>query len=138
MIAYNTYLREDGKSCVAVQFVGNGNNETPEHVFEIMEILKAADLKSYWVDAQETDELVIGEDGYVELDEDENLIFKIDPEHLVVEESKDRLNVGDYIVMRDGDTYLQDGRTFEAVWTLVESTLTDLGEFLQSRKEIEQ
>lgn len=138
MIAYNTYLREDGKSCVAVQFFGNGNNETPEHVFEIMEILKAADLKSYWVDAQETDELVLGEDGYVELDENENLIFKIDPEHLVVEESKDRLNVGDYIVMRDGDTYLQDGRTFEAVWTLVESTLTDLGEFLQSRKEIEQ
>jgi hypothetical protein len=138
MIAYNTYLREDGKSCVAVLFHGNANNETPDHVFEIMEILNAAGLKSYWVDAQETDELVIGEDGYVELDENENLVFKIDPEHLVVEESKDRMNVGDYIVMREGDTYIQDGRTFEAVWTLVESTLTDLGEFLQTRKEIEQ
>ena len=46
--------------------------------------------------------------------------------------------VGDYIVMRDGDTYIQDGKTFEAVWTLVSTELQDLGEFLQTRREIEQ
>lgn len=139
MIQYNTYVREDGKSCVAVLFHGNGYNETAEHVFDTLEILNAAGLKAFWVDAVETDEWLMEEDGrYPVLDENDDPIKKVIPEHLELEASKDKMFVGDYIVMREGDTYIQDGRTFEAVWTLVESTLTDLGEFLQTRREIEQ
>lgn len=139
MIVYNTYQREDGTTCTAVLFHGNSYSQTPEHVFEVLEILNAAKLKAFWVDAVETDEWLMEEDGrYPVLDENNDPIKKVIPEHLELEASKDKMFVGDYIVMRDGDTYIQDGKTFEAVWTLIESTLTDLGEFLQSRKELEQ
>lgn len=144
MIVYNTYQREDGITCTGVQFHGNAYNETPEHVFEVLEILNAAGLKAFWADAVETDEWLMKEDprvpglSYPVLDENFDPIKKVIPEHIELEASKDKMFVGDYIVMRDGETYIQDGRTFEAVWSLIDTTLTDLGEFLQSRKEIEQ
>lgn len=137
MIQYNTYQREDGTQCTAILFHGGGP-EKLEHVFEVIEILNAAGLKAYLQSEVETDEWLMEEDGrYPVLDENDNPIKKVIPEHIVTEQNNDKMFVGDYIVMRDGDTYVQDGRTFEAVWTLINTELTDLGEFLQARREIE-
>lgn len=138
MIQYGQYAREDGVQCSAVLYSGNvgSDQDGPDHVFEILEILNAADLKAYWVDAEKTDELELDERGEPQFDDDDELIWKIIPEHVEIEASKDKLFPGDYIVMRDGDTYVQDGRLFEAVWSTVDTTLTDLGEFLQSRQAL--
>lgn len=134
MIQYGQYTREDGTQCSAVLF--SGNSAGADHLFEILEILNAAGLKAKWVDAVQTDELLLEDGHYPVFDENDELVFRIDPEHIVTEESKEVLKVSDYIVMRDGDTYLQDGRTFEAIWTSVSTELTDLGEFFQARKAL--
>jgi hypothetical protein len=131
MIQYGEYQREDGTKCSAVLYSGEAAGG--EHIFEIIEILNAANLKARWVPEETLDEWEEYEhpDGYYDVRQ------IVVPEHIETEANKDRLKPGDYIVMRDGDTYIQDGRTFEAVWTVVNTTLQDLGEFFQ-RRELEK
>lgn len=101
------YIREDGVQCKAVQFVA-GAEENPTHVFEMISILNDAGLNAIHVKEDHTDEWFENEDG-----EPEEIII---PEHIKTKLNEDQMFVGDYIVLRDGDTYVMDQDLFESAW----------------------
>ena len=110
------YTREDGIQCQAVQFMG-GAEIAPEHVFELLTILNDAELNAIHVKEEETDEWFENDEG-----EPEQVII---PEHIRTQTNTDQLFIGDYIVKRDGDTYVMDGQLFEASWSLSITEDTD-------------
>jgi hypothetical protein len=107
------YRREDGIQCLAIQFI-DGAEANPAHVFELLTLLNNADLNAIHVKEALTDEWqeVLDEEGDV-IDYEQIIIS----EHIAVQQSQDRLFIDDYIVLRDGDTYVQDYALFESIWS---------------------
>lgn len=106
------YSREDGIQCLAVKFAHTAEEDS-KHVFELLTILNDAGLNAIHVKEEVTDEWEEFEDeeGYTDVRE------IVIPEHISVKLSQDKLFLGDYIVKRDGDTYVMDGEIFESVWS---------------------
>lgn len=102
------YSREDGIQCMAVQFEESADVD-PKHVFELLSILNDADLNAIHVKVEITDEWFENEDGEPEQ--------RIIGEHIWTQANQDQLFIGDYIILRDGDTYIMDGKLFEAMWS---------------------
>jgi hypothetical protein len=102
------WSREDGIQCQAVQFMFHAETE-PRHVFELLALLNDAELNAIHVKEEITDEWFENDEGEPEQ--------KIIPEHIKTQANDDQLFIGDYIVKRDGDTYVMDGELFEAAWT---------------------
>jgi hypothetical protein len=113
------FKRDDGTTCEALQFMGS-NEDVMENRFEVLDILIKADLMPVWVAEAESEEWVENEEG-------DDYIHPIIPEHILVGASKDEVKVGDYIVIRDGDTYVQDGQIFESVWEMVSAGYETVG-----------
>jgi len=103
------YSREDGIQCQAVQFMGGAEIE-PRHVFELLALLNDAELNAIHVKEEITDEWFENDEG-----EPEQVII---PEHIRTQANNDQLFIGDYVVKRDGDTYVMDGQLFEASWSI--------------------
>jgi hypothetical protein len=107
------YSREDGLQCLAIQFI-DGAEANPSHVFQLLTLLNDADLNAIHVKEEVTDE-------WREVFDDEGDAIDVEqvviPEHIEVQQSKDQLFLGDYIVKRDGDTYVMDRGLFESVWS---------------------
>jgi hypothetical protein len=116
------YSREDGLQCLAAKFTHTAD-EDPTHVFDLLTMLNDAELNAIHVKE------VLSEDWEEFEDEDGDLDVRqiIIPEHIEVRMSSDKLFLGDYIVMRDGDTYVMDGDLFESVWS--ESITEDMDEW---------
>jgi hypothetical protein len=107
------YSREDGLQCLAIQFTHTAE-EDPSHVFELLTILNDAELNAIHVKEETLDEWEEFEDE----DGDTDVRQIVIQEHVLVQLSHDQLFMGDYIVVRDGDTYVMDGEIFESVWSL--------------------
>lgn len=103
------YSREDGIQCQAIQFMGGAEIE-PRHVFELLTILNDAELNAIHVKEEITDEWFENNEG-----EPEQVII---PEHIKTQANDGMLFIGDYIIKRDGDTYIMDGELFEATWSI--------------------
>lgn len=112
------YSRADGIQCLAIKFEENGESN-PAHVFELLTILNDAELSAVHVKEEATDEWFENEDGEPE--------ERIIGEHIKTQANEDQLFIGDYIVKRDGDTYIMDGPLFESMWT--ESITEDIDEW---------
>jgi hypothetical protein len=106
------YSREDGIQCLAVKFAHSAD-EDPKHVFDLLTILNDAELNAIHVKEVVTDEWEEFVDDEGDLDARQVVI----PEHIEVQLSQDKLFLGDYIAVRDGDTYVMDGEIFESVWS---------------------
>lgn len=106
----NYYRREDGAICKAIQWNG-GDAEIKEHLFEVMDLLAHADLQPSYRAEEITDEWQENEAG----DDYEQVVI---PQHIKLGAGDDEMQVGDYVVERDGDTYIMGGPTFEAIWSL--------------------
>lgn len=116
------YAREDGFQCLAVKFEGLEAQEG-KTLFEAANELNMVGLEAVWVAEETTDEWEEFEDEDGDMDVRQIVI----PEHIYLAASKDKLFVGDYVVKRDGETYIQDGATFEAIWS--ESITDDVEEW---------
>jgi len=116
------YSREDGLQCLAIKFAHTAD-EDPKHIFDLLTLLNDAELNAIHVRSKSTDEWEEFEDEDGDTDVREIVI----PEHIEVQISSDQLFIGDYIVKRDGDTYVMDGQLFESVWS--ESITEDINEW---------
>jgi hypothetical protein len=107
------FSREDGLQCLAVKFA-HPAKEDSKHVFDLLTILNDAGLNAIHVKEETLDEWEEFEDE----DGDTDVRQIVIQEHILVQLSHDQLFMGDYIVVRDGDTYVMDGEIFESVWSL--------------------
>jgi hypothetical protein len=110
------YKREDGTVCTAIQFIGGNEGGKGWNLFVVMDLLTKANLLPLWTAEEITDEWVENDTG----DDYEQVVI---PEHIKIGAGSDELQMGDYIVERDGDTYIMGGVLFEAIWT---PAITDL------------
>lgn len=110
------YSREDGAVCKALKFEGDMENR-----FEVMDLLIKANLLPMWYAEVESDEWVENEEGT-------DFIHPVIPEHITTQASDEEVKVGDYVVVRDEDTYIMDGQMFEAIWSDVFGETPALGE----------
>ena len=106
---FRQYERTDGFQCLAVQYMG-GAEVDPKHTFDILSVLNDADLNAIHTKEEITDEWFENDEGEPEQ--------KIIGEHIKTQANNDILWIGDYIVKRDGATYVMDGQIFEAIWSL--------------------
>jgi hypothetical protein len=104
----NYYRRVDGTICKAIQFKGRAEND--ENVFNVLDILTKASLLPLWTSVEVTDEWVENEAG----DDYEQVVI---PEHIKIGAGNDELQLGDYVIERDGDTYFMGGDLFESIWS---------------------
>lgn len=103
------YRRVDGTVCEAIQFVGT--KEDPEsNLFAVCKILGAANLLPSWTPEELTDEWVENEVG----DDYEQVVI---PEHIKIGAGNDELQLGDYVIEREGDIYFMAGPLFESIWS---------------------
>lgn len=103
-----TYTREDGTQCEAVQFNGIDSVEGGDHnTLVIIEILHGAELEPRWIPEETTDEWEENEEG-------DDYIQVVIPEHIKI--LSDEVKLGDYIVKRDGDIYPMAEELFEAIY----------------------
>lgn len=110
------YAREDGFQCLAIKFEGGGEDQL-EHVTQVLNILNGAGLGAVLNAEVETGDFATDETGEVLWDDEtDGPVLEVIEEHISTI-SMDKLNVGDYVVKRDGDTYIMDGQLFEAIWT---------------------
>jgi len=123
------YSREDGLQCLAIKFAHTAE-EDPKHVFDLLSILNDADLNAIHVKEEVTDEWEEFEDEDGDIDVRQITI----PEHIAVQLSSDQLFLGDYLVLRDGDTYVMDGQLFESVWSLAITESLDEWEWVLNKR----
>ena len=105
-----TYTREDGVKCEAVKFEGYEKGGA-KGVFDVVSLLNKAQLVALWFPVETTDEWEENEAG-------DDYIQVVIPEHITT--ITDRVEVGDYILIRDSQTYVMNAETFEAIYTEVE------------------
>lgn len=105
----NYYRRVDGTICKAIQFTG-ATEEPGRNLFEVCQILNAANLLPSWTPEVVTDEWEENEAG----DDYQQIVI---PEHIKIGAGNDELQLKDYVIERDGDTYFMGGDLFESIWS---------------------
>lgn len=104
------YRREDGTLCRALKYEGGNEGEKGWNLFVVMDILTKADLLPLWTAEEITDEWQENEAG----DDYEQVVI---PEHIKIGAGNDELQIGGYVLERDGDVYIMAEALFEAIWT---------------------
>ncbi len=122
MSLFKYYRRVDGTICKAVKFEGGNEGANGWNLFVVMDILTKANLLPLWTAAEVTDEWEENEAG------DDYVNVVID-EHIKIGAGSDELQIGGYVIERDGDTYIMAGELFEAIWSLVPSDDMDAWEW---------
>lgn len=112
----NYYRRVDGTICKAIKFEGREGSD--ENVFNVLEILTKATLLPLWTAEEVTDDWEENEAG-------DDYVQVVIPEHIKIGAGNDELQIGDYVIAREGDIYFMAGKLFEAIWSLTYSDNTD-------------
>lgn len=102
------YIREDDTVCRAIQF--KGQSDSPSHLLDVLTLLTKAELTPLWRAELETDEWEENEAG-------DDYVKVVLPEHIQIVEGADELQLGGYVLERDGDIYIMAQELFEAIWS---------------------
>lgn len=119
------YERADGFQCQAVKFE-EGAEANPKHVFDLLSILNDAELNAIHIKEEITDEWFENDEGEPEQ--------KIIGEHIKTQANNDHVWIGDYIIKRDDETYVMDGKIFEAIWSLAITDNLDEWEWITNKR----
>jgi len=109
------YRRVDGTICKAIQFKGQ---EDKQNLFDVLDKLNKANLLPIWHSDVLTDEWEENEAG-------DDYVQVVIPEHIKIGAGNDELQLKDYVIERDGDTYFMGGDLFESIWSLTYSDNMD-------------